>query len=341
MTSEPSPVSPARVPVARSGLRLAALLLVGALALAGCSGDDLLDKNSSQEESEGATLSRTSPLTGEVLSEQPGHPILTIKVDNSGSAQQVGLGKADLVVEELVEGGTTRLATFFYSSLPPRVGPVRSMRATDVGIVSPLKAVLVASGAAAPTWRVVRKAKIKTVTERNGRGYFRGPGAAPYNLFMDVKKLVKPMKPLQRVPEPYLPFGDEPLPKGKPAKRFTAAFSQAADSNFVYRGKRYVTTDAYFRKGDAFVADTVLVLRVKVRPAGYTDPAGFPVPETRFTGRGPATVFHQGRRVEATWVKKGLEAPMTLQAQGKDLELPPGKVRIELVPRSGGSLRVG
>lgn len=324
-----------------SARRACALLLAGSLALSACSGDEPGEEGeSSQEQSRGATLSRTSPLTGEVLKEQPSRPILAIKVDNSGSATQVGMAKADLVVEELVEGGTTRLATFYYSDLPPVVGPVRSMRATDVGIVSPLKAVMVASGAAAPTWRAIRKAKIKTVTE-GGPGFYRGAGAAPYNLMMDVTKLVKPMKPLQQVPEPYLPFGDEKLPKGTSAKQLTATFSQASDSQFTYRGGGYVTTDGYTKQGADFVADTVLVLRVKVRPAGYTDPAGFPVPETRFTGQGPASIFHGGRRVEATWVKKGLQAPLTLRAKGKDLQLPPGKVRIELVPQNGGSVSVG
>ncbi len=62
-------------------------------------------------------------------------------MDNTdASAPQLGLGSADMVVEELVEGGLTRLAAFFYSELPGDVGPVRSMRASDIGIVSPVDA---------------------------------------------------------------------------------------------------------------------------------------------------------------------------------------------------------
>lgn len=299
----------------------------------------MLDGEDPQDVSPSATMSRVSPLTGRVLAEQPGHPILAVKVDNSGSGRQIGLGKADMVVEELVEGGITRLATFYYSQVPSDVGPVRSMRATDIGIVAPLKAVLVASGAAAPTARRVRKADIRTVTE-GGRGFYRGAGAAPYNLFVDMDKLVAPMKPLEQVPEPYLPFGDEPLPKGKPAKRFVAAFSPASDSTFALRDGRYVNTDGYATAND-FVADTVLVLRVRVGDAGYRDPSGATVPETKFTGTGRATIFDSGRMIRGTWVKKGLNAQLTLRAKGKDLEIPPGKVRIELVPNGTGSLRVG
>ena len=58
----------------------------------------------------------------------------------------------DMVVEELVEGGLSRLAAFFYSTLPQGlVGPARSMRATDIGIVKPVDAILVGSGGAPRT----------------------------------------------------------------------------------------------------------------------------------------------------------------------------------------------
>lgn len=323
----------------RSRRRAAAVLAATALLLSACSGVEERS-DGPQGTANGATMSRTSPLTGKVLDEQPGHPILAVKIDNSGSAQQVGLAKADMVVEELVEGGITRLATFFYSSVPSDAGPVRSMRATDIGIVAPLKAVLVASGGAAPTWKRVREANIRTVSE-GGRGFYRGAGSAPYNLFVDMDELVAPLKPVKSLPAPYLPFGEDALPKGKPATRFTVQFSQVSDSSFEFRDGRYVNLDGYSGSRGDFVADTVLVLRVRVGLAGYRDPSGFPVPETRFTGKGAATIFNDGRMVTGTWVKNGLQAPLTLRTKGGDLRLPPGKVRIELVPDGTGGLRIG
>ena len=85
----------------------------------------------------------------------------------------------------------------------------------------------------------------------------------------------------------------------------------------------------------------MIVLRVKVGDAGYRDPAGYPVPETKFTGRGAAIVFHDGRMVRGTWTKNGLGAVPTLRTAAGPLEIPPGKVRIELVPNDGGDVRVG
>ena len=65
------------------------------------------------------------PVEGDDDSEQT-HPVLVTKMDNtSASSLQIGLGSADLVVEELVEGGLTRLAAFYYADLPDNVGPVR------------------------------------------------------------------------------------------------------------------------------------------------------------------------------------------------------------------------
>ena len=326
-------------------LRAGSLLAASALVLSACGGDkdpaagseDPADPQGTAQQS---TMSRINPLTGEPLGAAPKRPILAFKIDNSGNGTQIGLSKADLVVEELVEGGITRLATFFYSQVPHRAGPMRSIRSTDIGIVQPLQAVLVASGGAGVTVRRVKDAGIEMVSE-GAPGFYRGQGYAPYNLFMDVDTLVKPMKALEETPAPYLPFGEGNLPEGKPAKRFTAIFSTASSSTFEFHGGRYTNTDSHAAPGDDFRPDTVIVLRVEVGDAGYRDPAGYPVPETKFTGRGPAMIFHGGRVVRGTWVKDGYDAVPTMRTAEGELEIPAGKGRIEPVPRSGGAVRIG
>ena len=75
------------------------------------------------EAAEGAR-SRASPLTGLPVEGEPRPPGDGVKIDNSGSsAPQVGLATADLVAEELVEGGITRLAVFFYQTAARRRRP--------------------------------------------------------------------------------------------------------------------------------------------------------------------------------------------------------------------------
>ncbi len=315
-----------------------ALLLSTSLALTGCSGDDEGGEETKEQEA-AAEAPALSPLTGLPVKGEPRHPVLAVKIDNSSSsAPQVGLSDAGMVVEELVEGGITRLAAFYYNDVPENAGPVRSMRATDIGIVSPLGAALVASGGAPQTRERVTDADIKTFTE-GAKGYYRDEGrSAPYNLFMRLKELARTVKS-KETPEPYLPFEEgATLPKGKPAGSLTASFSPSSSTTFEQRGRSYVNTDTFAAEGDTFDPATVLVLRVPVGDAGYLDPAGNPVPETKFTWRGKALVFPDGRVVQGDWVKGGLGARVELQVGGKDVSLPPGKVWIELVPQQGGDV---
>ncbi len=324
-----------------------AAALLGSLVLAACGGgsDDPAPRGAekSQETGEQQVIAVESPLTGlELKGKAPRHPVLAVKIDNTSSSRpQVGLGSADLVAEELVEGGMTRLAAFFYSTVPAEVGPVRSMRATDIGIVQPLDAVLVASGGAPPTVARFREAGIRTATE-GAAGYYRASGRyAPYNLFM---RLVEHAKTVEAtgVPEAYFPFGEEPLPKGRPASTITTSFSGGSSTSFQFDKDGYVNTDTYAGEGDQFRPRTILALRVPVGDAGYTDGAGNPVPETRFTGSGPGFVFTGGRAIPTTWSKDGLDSTVELAARdGSPLTLPPGKVWLALVPASAGNITFG
>lgn len=314
------------------------------MTLAGCGGDS--DSPSSTPESqntaESSVLSGQWPLTGlPADGAVPKHPVMVVKIDNTGSSSpQVGLGKADLVAEELVEGGATRLAVFYYSKVPQKVGPVRSFRATDIGIVKPADAVLVASGGAGQTVRRMAAEGVKTVTE-GGPGYYRDSSrSAPYNLFMDLPKLAKTLKS-RGVPDDYLPWGSaDSFPAGQPAKGLAAQFSAGHTTNWQFKGGKYVNLNSFAAANDQFRPDTVLVLRVPVGDAGYKDPAGNPVPETKLVGKGEALVFHGGKLVRGTWSKRALDASLKLQTKAGELTLPPGKVWVELVPANGGNVTI-
>ena len=329
---------------------LTAVLAAGSLVLAGCGGDD---EAGDGPEEPGASNSHTVgepdtwpldglPVDGDDSSEQK-HPVLVLKMDNtSSSAPQVGLGSADLVVEELVEGGATRLAAFYYSDIPGEVGPVRSMRASDIGIVSPVGGSMVTSGAANVTLERVRDAGIDYYSE-GSPGFFRKDDrSAPYNLFTDMGAVAKKASHPKTRPDDYLPWGTEDdLPKGQPATQLAAKFSDGHTTSWVFRDGGYVNENSYAAEGDEFPADTVLVLRVPVGDAGYTDPAGNPVPETQFEGSGDAMVFHDGRLVRGTWSKKGLDSEIKLSTKAGELKVPAGRVWIELVPKDGGDVTFG
>jgi len=320
---------------------LACLAFLGA----GCGSDDGPDPG--DDASAEAAAERTpSPLTGlpEKRSALRRYPVLVLKMDNTASSSpQLGLGSADLVVEELVEGGVTRLAAFFYSDIPGTVGPVRSMRASDIGIVAPAEATVVTSGAASVTISRIRRAGIDFVGE-GSPGFFRESSrSAPYNLMTDLGAVAESLKGKARRADDYLTFGTSAdLPKGQPANRLTARFSQAHATEWVYRKRHYVNTNTLAAAGDEFTADTVLVLGVEVGDAGYRDPAGNFVPETLLEGDGAALLFHRGKAVPAQWTKQSLDSPLELSTtDGAPLAVPAGHTWIELLPLDGGALTYG
>jgi len=327
---------------------LASTLAASALLLSACGGGDdgsaaPDEGNDPQATSAGATLAATWPLTGLPVegddSAVQDHPVLVLKMDNtSSSAPQVGLGSADLVVEELVEGGMTRLAAFFYSEVPDDAGPVRSMRASDIGIVSPVDAAMVTSGAAPVTIRRIKGAGIQFFGE-GAKGFYRASGrSAPYNLFTDMTETATLTEGGER-PADYLSWGEaEDLPRGKPARTLSASFGGGHTTSWAFRDGRYVNEGGYAAEGDEFPADSVLVLRVEVGDAGSRAPAGNPVPETKLEGKGEAMLFHDGRMVRGTWSKKGLDAPIELSTKQGELKVPAGHVWVELVPRVAGNV---
>src|ERR1051325_4348067 len=57
---------------------------------------------------------------------------------SSPERPQSGIDRADLMYEELVEGGETRFLAFFLTNSPDRIGPVRSSRTVDPQILAPI-----------------------------------------------------------------------------------------------------------------------------------------------------------------------------------------------------------
>jgi len=315
------------------------------LTLAACGGGD--DKSGtgtpdSQPVSGGTKLAALWPLTGEpVTGATPQRPVLVTKIDNSSASRpQVGLSKADLVTEELVEGGITRLAVFYYQRLPGTAGPVRSMRASDIGIVKPAHADIVASGAAPPTLRRL-KANDITFYDGGGPGYYRDSSRiAPHNLMVHMKELAASLKDKKAVvPASYLPWGkDSDFTGVAKATKINATFSRSSTTSWSFEGGKYVNTNSNAADGDRFKPDNVLVLRVREGDAGYLDPAGNKVPETLYFGKGPALLFHNGQLVRGTWTKKSRKHPVTLSTAAGPLKVPAGHTWIELVPidKDGG-----
>src|SRR3954451_21148532 len=334
--------------VRRVALTMSALTATGLLltACGGSSSSSPQADESPQSVESGQAIPQFWPLTGLKVPQNKSsaldHPVLVAKMDNTFSSQpQVGLAKADLVVEELVEGGLTRLAAFYYSVTPNNVGPIRSMRASDIDVVSPVHATMVTSGAAPRTIARITGAHIPFYGQ-GAKGVYRSTDrSAPYNLFEHLNQIATTAKSKEKTPPDYLQWGDEAdMPKGVKAGSINAQFSGGHTTEWTYANGSYHNLNSNAPAGDQFPATNVLVLRVRQGDAGYLDPAGNHVPETLLTGKGNALLFHNGRMIAANW-KKGKAATsriMLTTKKGQKLEVPAGHTWIELVPVDGGNI---
>lgn len=280
------------------------------------------------------------PLTGGPAPDGvPDRAVLVVKVDNSAAARpQAGLAEADLVVEELVEGGMTRLAVMYHSTLPDSVAPVRSVRTSDIAIVAPTGGALVASGGASRVLAAMDDAGLTVVAE-GAPGFSRDGGrSSPYNVTLAPDEVLGEVDDLDPPAEPYLPWaaeGDD-RPVGEAASDVTVRFSGAHTTSWAWTGDAWSRVEDLAEGGDEFTPDNLLVLRVEIRDAGYTDPAGNFVPETVLEGSGDALLFTAGEVLEAGWEKDDAGSPLRLvDAAGEELPVPPGRTWIELVPEAG------
>lgn len=321
-------------------LPLPLLVIVACLALLVGACSDSPDPKSKKKAE--AAIAR-SPLTGEEMADgQAGRPILLVKIENTpAGAPQKGVKDADLVVEQLVEGGLTRLAAFYYSKQPKTVGHVRSLRTTDISLAKPVGATIVASGGAGGVVDRVKRNKIGVVTEdQNAAGFRRDPGkSAPYDRLIDTRAIAKRAKSKAK-DQSYLPWltSDKQSlgPEPNQARRATVRFSRGSTTEWKLSGQTWTRANGY--SDPEFKADNLVVLEVPVSEAGYTDAAGNPVPETILKGKGKATVLTAEGGYRANWTKKGIAGSIQLTANGEDVRLQPGKTWIELIPRGQGSV---
>ncbi len=261
--------------------------------------------------------------------------VLVAKVDDTSPGRpQVGLGSADLVVQEPVEGGLTRLAVFFQSTDPQAVGPVRSVRTSDLSVVAPANGVLVASGGSGATLQVLRGAGTQVLD--GGAGYARDRGRrAPYNVLVSLAETRAALGGLAAPGQPYLPWATtSPATMGTPASAAEVRWPSGR-TRWTYAAGLGWLRDGD-PDGDRFAATNLLVMRVTLRDTGQRDAAGSPVPEVVLTGNGEATLLTNGTAIPAVWHKGASNEPLALTTpEGAPIALAPGRTWIALLPASG------
>nr|MDQ6911207.1 DUF3048 domain-containing protein [Actinomycetota bacterium] len=158
------------------------------------------------------TLPPGYPLTGLPISDQAKaqRAALSVKIDNVPEAQpQTGLDSADVVFEEIVEGGLTRLMAVFQSNDADQLGPVRSVRPTDPNLAAAFGGVFAYSGGSARFDQLIRSTSgITAVSPSDDEAAFprRSIHVAPHNQYTSTPALFKHAPPDAKPPQPFSPF---------------------------------------------------------------------------------------------------------------------------------------
>jgi len=291
----------------------------------------------------------TAPLTG---LPQPNkvqlHAVaVVVKIDNVDAARpQTGINEADVVYEELVEGGLTRLAAVFQSQYPAVVGPVRSGRLTDEGIADDLNhPVFAYSGTNAVFLPLLQEQPLTGLNDDNAPSeFYRSDlAAAPHNLYADVADLGA-ASTTHSPPRPLFDFLSSGAFHGAgigPVSQIGVGFPNASitwdwsPTLRVWLRSQNGTADVV-RSGVQLSATNVIVqvtpYYTALMATGEGGPPA-PIPAGVMTGSGTAWFFSNGHVVKGTWSRTSLTAVATYKdSSGATIQLTRGRTWVELVP---------
>jgi len=272
-------------------------------------------------------------------------PALAVKIDNVTRAHpQSGVNVADVVYEEIVEGGVTRLVAVFQSTSADMVGPVRSARTSDPPLLAAFDHPLFAySGANRGTRTELAESTITdvgydTLTDEYWRDRSRRP---PHNLYTSTDALwahhsgrtaVPPAPFIHRYPE-------QPLhPSAESATGVSIDFG-LTEVDYDWNGTGWARTHG----GNPHVDDEgvrVAPVNVVVQFVAYGwSKADSRSPEARTTGTGVAWVFTDGHVVVGEWNRPDESLPATFSADGETIRLSPGNTWVALARKNTATWR--
>jgi hypothetical protein len=275
----------------------------------------------------------------------PARPALGVKIDNYPSARpQSGLDLTDDVFEEPVEGGITRYVAVFQCQDGGLVGPVRSARNIDIGILGQLGAPLIAHvGGIAPVIGNIDASPIKNIDLGAYAQVDQHPSGryAPYDTYATTSSLWGLVSRDNTVPAALFSYSAT-VPQGSPVTAVLIPFSGTSNVVWHYNSGAQAFERFYGYSADMLAdghqvsAANVIVQQVQVfyGPWLENDQGGLEVQANLYNGAsGPAEIFRNGTEVTGSWHRSSLAQPTQYEdAQGQPISLAPGNTWIELVP---------
>lgn len=276
----------------------------------------------------------------------PDHSVIAVKVDNYPTARpQTGLTAADIVFEEPVEGGITRYAAIFQCHGTSTVGPVRSARNIDIGILSQFgHPLLVHVGGIQP---VIDDIVSSAVSDFELGDYTTSivqhpPGrVAPYDTYTSTTAVWQMRSTATQAPQPVFSYSST-VPAGAPVSSMSIPFSNYSPVVWRYDAKSqkflryYDSSPDDLSNGVQNSASNVVVQFVNVfyGPWIENSEGGLEVQANLATNAsGRAIVFRNGEEISGQWSRSSLSQPTSFTTtSGQPITMRPGNTWVELVP---------
>ena len=292
----------------------------------------------------------SDPVQTNVLSGREGEngPVLVVKIDDTANARpQVGLEFADVIYIEQVEGGLTRLAAVFSSSIPPRIGPVRSARISDIELFAQYGHVAFAySGAQRKLLPVIAAANFSDVgAMRRGPTYYEtDPNRIqPYAMFLNAQLLMANEAAKSTVIDTAKNVGwnfsknleNEGFEITNatihwPAQRYSAQWDAT-------RNRWLLSVNSIpdvSNLGKELGPTTLVIQIVSIMPSEYGDKFGGNTPFSQTVGTGKAYVLRDGNVIQATWNRMDALSPTTwVDTTGAEIKFAPGQIWVALTDK--------
>lgn len=329
-------------------MKATALLSAGALLLGACSSSPKKPKKKAAATTT-TTRAPVCALTGapSPLGAIPQRSALAAKVDNYRDARpQSGLDKTDIVFEEPVEGGITRYNAIFQCDNAPSIGPIRSARQIDIGILGQLGyPPLTHVGGINPVLENIGAAGIPNLDLGNFPSAITHLTTryAPYNTYTSTDQLyaIVPAGTPNTPPAPIYSYSPT-APTGTAVTSVHVPFSGNSDVTWTWAASQ----SAWLRFYNGTVADknadgvqnqaaNVIVQTVHLTYGPWLENSegGLEVQAVLSGTTGPAIVFRNGIQVNGTWSRDAATSPTIFKdAAGAVISMAPGRTWVELVP---------
>ena len=274
-------------------------------------------------------------------------PVLVVKIDDTRQAHpQIGLEDADLVYIEQVEGGLTRLAAIFSSTIPSRIGPVRSARISDIELLEQYGHVAFAySGAQKKMRPVIAAADLEDLGAQSHSStiYTTDPNRIqPYAMVLRADLLMRFVEDKNLAIAASKPmgwkFGDAPQGGAEITSAHLSWPASSYDAHWSENEKRWLLDHSYepdiADSGERLGPQTLVIQLVSITDSIYKDKVGGVTPFSATVGEGRGYILRDGRAFEATWSRSDAASGTTWRSlNGEEIAFAKGQIWVALTDK--------